>query len=163
MPECVQFFRPQDNTTAEYISKRTADVVVDRGIRKVHGRRYHESAGGVNVITAPDWKEKKYLEPWEVREIGTNEFLLFAAGKNGVHRGARRSYLEPRSFRACMRRTRTTPDRRYPEVTPTATGQMDGTRRAAKTLNSLIFRPRATTTRNRRIFIPTAANADKRQ
>ena len=30
----LQFFRPQDNTTAEYISKRTADVVVDRGIRK---------------------------------------------------------------------------------------------------------------------------------
>ena len=94
----LQFFRPQDNTTAEYISKRTADVVVDRGIKKSVSQDPMDPLR-MNINIAPDWKDKKYLEPWEVREIGTDEFLLFAAGKNGVHRGARRSYLETPEFR----------------------------------------------------------------
>ncbi|HZL58016.1 MAG TPA: hypothetical protein VFC21_13080 [Bryobacteraceae bacterium] len=45
-----------------------------------------------------DWKDKKYLEPWEIREIDTDEFLLFAVGKNGGHRAARRSYLDTPEF-----------------------------------------------------------------
>src|ERR1017187_791820 len=94
----LQFFRPQDNTTAEYISKRTADVVVDRGIRKSMSED-PLNPGRMNVSISQDLKDKKYLEPWEVREIGTDEFLLFAAGKNGVHRGARRSYLKTPEFR----------------------------------------------------------------
>ena len=94
----VQFFRPQDNTTAEYISKRTADVVVDRGIKKTVSQDPMDPSR-MNISITPEWKDKKYLEPWEVREIGTDEFLLFAAGKNGVHRGARRSYLVTPEFR----------------------------------------------------------------
>lgn len=94
----VQFFRPQDNTTAEYISKRTADVVVDRGIRKSFSENPN-MPGSVNVSISPDWKEKKWLEPYEVREIGLDEFLLFAAGKNGVHRGGKRPYWEMPEFR----------------------------------------------------------------
>src|ERR1017187_9736792 len=93
----LQFFRPQDNTTAEYVSKRTADFVLDRGI-KTSLSEDPINPGKLSISTAPDWKEKKYLEPWEVREIGTDEFLLFAAGKNGVHRGARRSYLKTPEF-----------------------------------------------------------------
>ena len=53
----------------------------------------------MNISIAPEWKDKKLYEPWEVREIGTDEFLLFAAGKNGVYRGARRSYFETPEFR----------------------------------------------------------------
>ena len=55
--------------------------------------------GRLSMSYGLDWKDKKYLEPWEVREIGTDEFLLFAAGKNGVHRGARRSYLDTPEFK----------------------------------------------------------------
>jgi hypothetical protein len=46
-----------------------------------------------------DWKDKKHLEPWEVRAIGIDEFLLFAAGVNGVHRGARRAYWDAPEFK----------------------------------------------------------------
>jgi len=96
----LQFFRPQDNTTAEYISKRTADVIVTRGIKKTVGQMDPVNRPEVfSVNVSPEWEKKKYLEPWEVREIGTDEFLLFAAGKNGVHRGARRSYLLTPEFR----------------------------------------------------------------
>jgi type IV secretion system protein VirD4 len=93
----LQFFRPQDNTTAEYVSKRTADIVVGRPkktISEALGR-----PGDLSISTSLDWKDKKYLEPWEVREIGTDEFLLFAAGKNGVHRGARRAYWQTPEFK----------------------------------------------------------------
>jgi type IV secretion system protein VirD4 len=92
----VQFFRPQDNTTAEYVSKRTADVVVDRGIRK---RISEDAFGNVSGSYERDLKEKKYLEPYEVREIGTDEFLLFAAGKNGVLRGGKRAYWNIPEFK----------------------------------------------------------------
>jgi len=93
----LQFFRPQDNTTAQYVSDRTADVQVSRGIRKTVSENLE--TGGMNVSYGPDLKDKKYLEPWEVREIGIDEFLLFAAGKNGVHRGGRRSYLQTPEFK----------------------------------------------------------------
>jgi len=105
----LQFFRPQDNTTAEYISKRTADVVVDRGIKKTVGQSVMRP-DEVNIQIAPEWKEKKYLEPWEVREIGTDEFLLFAANKDGVYRGARRAYWETPEFRGLY-----APDPYHPE------------------------------------------------
>src|ERR1035438_10076488 len=94
----LQVFRPQDNTTAEYVSDRTANVVVDRGIRKTVGvsiMRPDEP----NIQIAPEWKEKKLYEPWEVREIGTDEFLMFAAGIDGVARWARRAYWETPEFR----------------------------------------------------------------
>ena len=90
----VQFFRPQDNTTAEYISKRTADIIVGRPKKSLN----EDDMGRLSTSYSVDWKDKKYLEPWEVREIGTNEFLLFAAGVNGVHRGARRAYWETPEF-----------------------------------------------------------------
>ena len=73
-------------------------MVVDRGIKKTTGQSVMRP-DEVNIQIAPEWKEKKYLEPWEVREIGTDEFLLFAAGKNGVYRGARRAYWETPEFR----------------------------------------------------------------
>ena len=93
---CVQFFRPQDNTTAEYVSKRTADIVVGRP-KKTTSEDLE--TGRLSMSYGVDWKDKKYLEPWEVREIGINEFLLFAAGVNGVHRGARRAYWETPEFK----------------------------------------------------------------
>ena len=93
----LQFFRPQDNTTAEYVSKRTADIVVGRPKKTVSESLSRPDE--LSVSTGLDWKDKKYLEPWEVREIGTDEFLLFAAGKNGVHRGARRAYWQTPEFR----------------------------------------------------------------
>lgn len=93
----LQFFRPQDNTTAEYVSKRTEDVQVSRGRRKTVSNNVE--TGGLNVSYAADLKDKKYLEPWEVRKIGTDEFLLFAAGKDGVLLGGRRSYRETPEFR----------------------------------------------------------------
>jgi type IV secretion system protein VirD4 len=92
----LQFFRPQDNTTAEYISKRTADIVEGRPKKTVSENL---ETGGFNVSFTIDQKDKKYLEPWEVREIGQHEFLLFAAGVNGVHRGARRHYDETPEFK----------------------------------------------------------------
>ena len=92
----MQFFRPQDNTTAEYVSKRTADIVVGRP-KKTTSEDLE--TGRLSMSYGVDWKDKKYLEPWEVREIGLNEFLLFAAGVNGVHRGARRSYWETPEFK----------------------------------------------------------------
>ena len=92
----MQFFRPQDNTTAEYVSKRTADIVVGRP-KKTTSEDLE--TGRLSMSYGVDWKDKKYLEPWEVREIGTNEFLLFAAGVNGVHRGARRAYWETPEFK----------------------------------------------------------------
>jgi type IV secretion system protein VirD4 len=92
----LQFFRPQDNTTAEYVSKRTADIFV--GIPKKNIQQDLQT-GHLSMSYGVDLKDKKYFEPWEVREIGTDEFLLFAAGKNGVHRGARRAYWDTPEFR----------------------------------------------------------------
>src|ERR1035437_4310424 len=95
----LQFFRPQDNTTAEYVSKRTADVVVDRGIRKSVNLQDPMDPTRMSISIAPEWKEKKYLEPWEVRQIGIDEFLMFAAEIDGVARWARRAYWEIPEFR----------------------------------------------------------------
>lgn len=92
----VQFFRPQDNTTAEYVSKLTADIVEARPKKTL---TEDLETGRLGASYGVDWKDKKYLEPWEVRKIGTNEFLLFAAGVNGVHRGARRAYWETPEFK----------------------------------------------------------------
>ena len=92
----LQFFRPQDNTTAEYVSKRTADIDVGRNKKNVSEDL---ETGRLSVNYGVEFKQKKYLEPWEVREIGTDEFLLFAAGVNGVHRGARRAYWETPEFK----------------------------------------------------------------
>ena len=94
----LQIFRPQDNTTAEYISARTADFIEDRGVRKTLSENPMNPGGGMNVSLAPDWKEKKYLEPWQVRQIGIDEFLLFVSDKDGVLRGARRSYMDTPEF-----------------------------------------------------------------
>jgi type IV secretion system protein VirD4 len=93
----VQFLRPQDNTTAEYVSKRTADFIEDRGV-KVSMTEDPSNPGQMSISRSPDWKEKKYYEPYEVRQIGIDEFLLFAANIDGVHRGARRSYLKTPEF-----------------------------------------------------------------
>jgi type IV secretion system protein VirD4 len=93
----LQFFRPQDNTTAEYVSKRTADIVVGRPKKTIS--ESVNRPGELSISMGLDWKDKKYLEPWEVREIGIDEFLLFAAGKNGVHRGARRAYWDTPEFK----------------------------------------------------------------
>jgi type IV secretion system protein VirD4 len=92
----LQIFRPQDNTTAEYVSKRTADIVIGRPKKNVSEDM---ESGRLSMSYGLDWKDKKYLEPFEVREIGLNEFLLFAAGVNGVHRGARRAYWETPEFK----------------------------------------------------------------
>src|ERR1019366_1402506 len=94
----VQFFRPQDNTTAEYVSKRTTDHIENRGVKKSITED-PMNPGKMSISLAPDWKEKKYLEPWEVRQIGINEFLLFAADIDGVHRGARRAYWDTPEFK----------------------------------------------------------------
>lgn len=92
----VQFFRPQDNTTAEYVSKRTVDIVVGRP-KKTTSEDLE--TGRLSMSYGVDWKDKKHLEPWEVRAIGIDEFLLFAAGVNGVHRGARRAYWDAPEFK----------------------------------------------------------------
>jgi type IV secretion system protein VirD4 len=92
----LQLFRPQDNTTAEYVSKRTADIQVGRPTKSFTQSTARPDE--VTVSTGVDVQQKKYFEPWEVREIGLNEFLLFAAGVNGVHRGFRRPYWKTPEF-----------------------------------------------------------------
>jgi type IV secretion system protein VirD4 len=92
----VQFFRPEDNTTAEYISKRTDDIVDPR---RKENLSVDLQTGNLSKSSGIEWKDKKYLEPSEVRKLGTNEFLLFAARKDGVFRMARRSYWDTPEFK----------------------------------------------------------------
>ncbi len=90
------FFAPRDKTTSDYVSDMAGDMEV-RGVSKSLSTDRRTGETQVNLSFAQHGR--KYLLPYETRNLGDGEALIFGENIPGVIRSGRLAYWLSKEFR----------------------------------------------------------------
>lgn len=90
------FFAPRDKTTSDYVSDMAGDMEV-RSVAKSlsEDRRTNETQVNLSFVQ----HSRKYLLPYETRDLGDGEALIFGENIPGVIRSGRLPYYLGKEFR----------------------------------------------------------------
>jgi type IV secretion system protein VirD4 len=99
----VQYFAPREWTTSEYVSQMCGETTIhttsrSSGTSKNSGRGFFDDTTGESDGTSTNVAQRRLKLPQEVRQLGDNEFLLFAEGTKNVTTGYRIPYYEIPEF-----------------------------------------------------------------